>query len=125
MVYDVNESDTEFDMSMTFNGCEGIDGALNFGFFFSDPSSDEFVLEYFMDGELREACTLRFDDWHYLTSFSIDENTFAYTGSTVFNGGLSGNCDGDRFSCSFDDVTITYDQEGDSTDEELFTGNCR
>lgn len=122
--YDVVNSESDFSWSLAFNDCDGINGALDFGVHSSDQESQPFVTEFYMDGELNERCTLRYDDWKQTTSFSFDEESQEFAGTIVYDGGISAICGNESFSCSYDNVTVDF-SDGMAGDISLFESNCR
>ena len=122
--FEVAESETELDWTLEFNDCDGIDGNLDFGFLTSEPDENTFVSEFFMDGELNERCTLSYNNWRQRTNFSFDQEANEITGTVVYDGGMSATCGDDSFSCTFDEVTLNFDDD-EVSGLGVYEANCR
>ncbi|QXD15059.1 hypothetical protein GQ464_016875 [Rhodocaloribacter litoris] len=90
-----------FDLAMTFENCNGIDGSLSVS---GDGAISEQVYEYAfsMDGELREVCTIGYDQFEQRIVTNIATQEF----SISLDGSISGRCGNESFTCNMDGVTF-------------------
>lgn len=117
-----NETTTRYEMTTTFNDCEGINGELLYSGAVSYEVTEtafNYSMVFAMDGTLTEACELSYD------GYGVDMTLSGETYEAVFHGGFSGICGSESFSCSFDGVSMSLSEEDDyEVDEDLLSGHC-
>ncbi len=110
--WDVTSGTTNL-YSLAFNDCNGISGSTAMGLTTSfDGTSVGFGMT--LTGTLNESCTMT------LNNFSMDVTSNQDgTDQILIGGGISSNCNGESFSCTFND-----DQLSESSDDAFFQDRC-
>lgn len=102
---DYNNTGTPNVYNLVLDGCDGIDGTVNLGLV-TDISETGVSLDLSLDGNLTEACTMT------LNNFSMRvTSTQSGTSEIVLGGGLASTCNGEAFSCTFNNSSLTSGSE--------------
>ncbi len=106
-----------FDLMMTFNDCNDLNGTLDYngdGSFSSDFT--QFSYDVNMNGELEAECTINYNNFGQ----SISTNTSTQEATVTMNGSITASCDSGSVTCSFNGVTLDLNSDSD----DVFRNNC-
>lgn len=113
---DYNNSSTANLYSLVFNDCNGIDGNVDLGLT-TNITETAFEFGLSLDGNLTEACSMT------LNNFSMgivsNPNSTTEEDQIMLNGSISSTCNGESFSCTFNNDSFT-----DADENVLFQDNC-
>lgn len=104
-VTSAGSSSTGFNFDITFNDCNGIDGTLDM-----DGNIAGAGYTSTINGELRERCTISYNNFQQSTNAS---------GSVTLNGSYGATCEGVSRTCSFSNDSIDA-----STGADFYTSRC-
>jgi hypothetical protein len=97
-----------FDLDVTFEGCNGIDGTLavtGSGSIAQNQSTFDLLL----NGSVSDDCTIEFNDF----SERVTANTLDRTATLTLDGTIGATCDGQSFTCTMNDMQIDENTTGD------------
>ena len=97
-----------FNLDVTFEGCNGIDGALavtGSGSIAQNQSTFDLLL----NGSVSDGCAIDFNDF----SEQVTTNTLSRTATVTIDGTIGATCDGQSFTCTMNDMTIDENTTGD------------
>ncbi len=103
-----------FSLDVTFEGCNGIDGALavtGSGSIAQNQSTFNLLL----NGSVSDGCTIDFNEF----SEQVTTNTLSRTATVALDGTLEATCEGQSFTCTMNDLTLDENTTGDA-----FRGVC-
>ncbi|GEM_PF-6719003 len=97
-----------FNLDVTFEGCNGIDGALavtGSGSIVQNQSTFNFLL----NGSVSDGCTIDFSNF----SEQVTTNTLSRTATVTLDGTIGATCEGQSFTCTMNDMTIDENMTGE------------
>ncbi len=106
-----------FDLSMTFNDCNDLNGTLTYegdGSFASDFTS--ITYEVTMNGQLTAECVVNYNNF----AQTVTTNVSTQDATISFNGSISATCNSGSLTCSFDGVTLN----AANITEDIFRNSC-
>ncbi len=97
-----------FDLDVTFEGCNGIDGALAVSGSGS-VAQNQATFNLLLNGSVSDGCTIDFNDF----SEQVTTNTLNRTATLMLDGTIGATCEGQSFTCTMNDMQIDENTTGD------------